>query len=187
MATKKSQRVFIWVIAIVMVVGTLAGFIAMILAPQNQAIDQELQQEQYAKMMAEQKKVEEDRLSKLRPLDGYSTEVFDPASVTDLKVETLVEGTGEVIKSDTALKAVNYFGWTADGKIFDGTNVDGVTTPSDRIVVGGLIEGWNTALTGAKIGSTIKLTIPTEQAYGETAAQMGRPVGPLMFILEVKA
>ena len=40
MATRKSQRIAIWVIAGVLVVGTLAGFIAMMVAPGNEAKDQ---------------------------------------------------------------------------------------------------------------------------------------------------
>ena len=185
MATKKSQRIFIWVIAIVMTIGTLAGFIAMILAPQNQKLDQEQQEKLYAEQLQIQKKAEEERVKTLRPLDGYQAEAFDAATVTSLKSEVLVEGAGEALKEDSALN-INYFGWTADGKIFDSTNVNGVTTPTKDLTLSGVIPGWTQGLTGKKIGSTVKLMIPTDLAYGPSAAQIGRPEGPLYFIVEIK-
>ena len=40
MATRKSQRIVIWVISIVMLVGTVGGFIAMMAAPGNEAKQQ---------------------------------------------------------------------------------------------------------------------------------------------------
>jgi hypothetical protein len=39
MATRKSQRIGIWVIAGALTIGTLGGFIAMVLAPKNAASD----------------------------------------------------------------------------------------------------------------------------------------------------
>jgi FKBP-type peptidyl-prolyl cis-trans isomerase len=181
MATKKSQRIFIWVIAIVMTVGTLAGFIAMMIAPTNQKIDEEAR----AKEIAEYQKQAEERLKSFRPLEGYQPEAFDAATVTDLKSEVLVEGTGEALKEDSKLN-INYFGWTADGKIFESTNVNGVTTPYKGLALNGVIEGWKEGLVGKKTGSTVKLTIPAAKAYGDTDTGTGQPVGPLMFIIEIK-
>jgi FKBP-type peptidyl-prolyl cis-trans isomerase len=118
------------------------------------------------------------------PLPGYSAAAFDAASVTELKVETLVQGEGPVATAESTVNA-NYFGWTADGTIFDSTNKKGTVTPID-FPLSGVITGWTEGLTGVKQGSTVKLTIPAEKAYGAEDKGDGRPVGPLVFIVEVK-
>ncbi|RYF28838.1 MAG: hypothetical protein EOO17_03915 [Chloroflexi bacterium] len=185
MATKKSQRIGIWVIAVVMVIGTLGSFFVVILANDNQKVDIAQQQKDYEKMMADMKKQQEERLATLRPLDGYAAEAFDAAAVTELKSEVLVEGTGAELKEDSGM-SINYFGWTADGKIFDSTNINGTTTPNDQLKLNGVIKGWTEGLTGKKAGSTVKLTIPADKAYGTTDNGTGQPVGPLTFIVEIK-
>lgn len=181
MATSTAQRTGIWIIAIVLTIGTIAGFVAMILAPQNEAADTAKQQEEYQKML---KEYQEQQAKANQPLEGYATETFDPNSVTELKVETLREGNGAVLAADSTISA-NYFGWTSDGKIFDSTNKNGTTTPTD-FGLNQVITGWTEGLTGVKVGSVVKLTIPADKAYGSTDNGDGRPVGPLMFIVEVK-
>jgi FKBP-type peptidyl-prolyl cis-trans isomerase FkpA len=181
MATSTAQRTGIWIIAIVLTIGTVAGFIAMILAPQNEATDAERQQAEYEQMM---KEYQAEQQKANQPLDGYAAEPFDAASVTDLKVETLKEGTGEQLADDATISA-NYFGWTSDGKIFDSSKKSGTTTPIE-FSLNGVIAGWKEGLTGVKVGSTVKLTIPADKAYGSTDDGSGRPVGPLQFIVEIK-
>jgi len=181
MATSTAQRAGIGVIAIVLTVGTLAGFIAMIIAPQNEAADAARQEKEFAKLMKEQQEAQQ---KASEPLDGYNAEAFDADSVKELKVDTLVEGTGEPLKADSTISA-NYFGWTSDGKIFDSTKKSGTVTPAE-FGLQGVIPGWTKGLTGVKVGSTVKLTIPADMAYGSTDDGMGRPVGPLQFIVEVK-
>ncbi len=188
MATSTAQRTGIWIIAIVLTVGTLAGFIAMILAPENEAKDAAKQQAEYEKMVKqyqeEQKKASEENAKASQPLDGYSAAAFDAASVKELKVETLVQGNGETLKADSTISA-NYFGWTSDGKIFDSSKKNGTTTPAEFSLTG-VIKGWTEGLTGVKVGSTVRLTIPADKAYGSTDQGSGTPVGPLQFIVEVK-
>lgn len=189
MATSTAQRTGIWIIAIVLAIGTIAGFIAMILSPQNDAKDAAKQQADYQKMIKQyqdqQKQSREANAASSQPLDGYSAEPFDAASVTALKVDTLVQGTGETVKSNSTITA-NYFGWTADGKIFDSSKKNGTTTPID-FGLDQVIKGWTEGLTGVKVGSVVKLTIPADKAYGATDDGSGNPVGPLQFIVEVKA
>ena len=177
MATSKSQRVGIWVIAGVMLIGTIGSFFVIILQNDNAKVDEQNAQTEYQKLVEEMQKAN-------RPLDGHEAVAFDKDAVTELKVETLTQGDGEELKADSTITA-NYFGWTSDGKIFDSTNKDGTTTPID-FSLAQVIEGWTKGLTGVKVGSTVKLTIPGEMAYGNTDTGNGRPVGPLMFIVEVK-
>lgn len=176
MATKTSQRIGIWVIAVVMLVGTLAGFAAMILIPQNEQTEAEAQQEAYEKYIAEMRKSNQ-------PLDGYKAEAFDAGNVTALKTDVLKEGTGQTVTKESTVK-VNYFGWTADGQIFDSSKKNGTVTPIE-FGLNGVIAGWTEGLTGQKVGSTVKLTIPAEKAYGNTDNGTGQPTGPLVFIVEI--
>lgn len=184
MATPKHQRIGIWIIAVVMVIGTIGSFVAIILANDNQKVDQAAQQKAIEDYQKQMKEAAEKNAAASKPLEGYSAESFDAAAVTELKVETLKEGDGQAATESSTVKA-NYFGWTSDGKIFDSTNKDGTVTPIDFSLTQ-VIEGWTKGLTGVKVGSTVKLSIPTSMAYGENAAQSGQPAGPLMFIVELK-
>lgn len=177
MATSTAQRTGIWIIAIVLTIGTVAGFIAMILAPENEAKDTAAQKAEFEKIIAESQKANE-------PLDGYNAESFDASAVSELKVDTLVQGEGEALAKESTISA-NYFGWTSDGKIFDSSKKSGTATPIE-FSLAGVIPGWTEGLTGVKVGSVVKLTIPADKAYGSTDDGSGRPVGPLQFIVEVK-
>jgi len=137
-----------------------------------------------AKQQADLLKQLQEQQAPKEPLPGFTAEPFDAASVTELKVETLTQGEGTAATAESTVNA-NYFGWTADGKIFDSTNKSGTVTPID-FPLSGVIAGWTEGLTGVKQGSTVKLTIPAEKAYGSTDDGSGRPVGPLVFIVEVK-
>lgn len=177
MATRKSQRVAIWIIAIVMTLGTLGAYYVAILAnnsaQENAAKEQQLLEE-YQK---QQQKANQ-------PLDGYEAGSFDKASVAELKVETLKEGTGKEAAADSTVTA-NYFGWTSDGTIFDSSKKNGTTTPIE-FGLGQVITGWREGLTGVKEGSIVKLTIPSDKAYGAQGA--GASIGPnepLVFIVEL--
>ncbi len=181
MATTTAQRAGIWIIAVVLIVGTLAGFLAMVLAPKNQAATAEQQQKEYEKML---KEYQEQQAKSNKPLEGYSADAFNPDEVKELKVDVLKQGDGEVLAADSKISA-NYFGWTSDGKIFDSTNKDGTVTPAE-FGLDGVIKGWTEGLTGQKVGSVVKLTIPADKAYGSTDDGSGRPVGPLMFVVEIK-
>lgn len=177
MATSKSQRTFMWAMAIVMAVGTVGAFFLPILTNDNAKKDQE-EQEKVLKQLQEQ------QAASAKPLDGYSAEAFNAASVSELKTEDLVAGEGEAEVTANSTIQANYFGWTADGKIFDSTNRDGTTTPAEFPLTG-VIEGWTKGLVGAKVGTVRKLTIPSAMAYGDQAAAQGRPAGPLVFIVQV--
>jgi len=193
MATSTGQRVGIWVIAAAMIVGTLAGFLALILAPQNEAKDQEkttVALEKYQKELAEsQKKVDAQaaELSK-KYYDTFSEykdlpEAFDAKSVKKLTTKDLKVGTGETLKEDTAYSAY-YIGWNPKGKVFD-QSIDGKTLKTP-IPGGNLIEGWNEGVIGMKIGGIRVLSIPSEKAYGEAGSGEDIPKNsPIKFVVMV--
>ncbi len=174
MATSKAQRAGIWVIAGALTIGTMAGFVAMIIAPQNEAADQKRAEEEYKQMMVDMNK----------PLKGYEAKAFDEDSVKKLEVEVLKKGSGKIVEESSTISA-NYFGWNAKGEIFDSTNTNGTTTPRE-FPLNGVIEGWTKGLSGVPVGSTVELAIPGDMAYGNTDNGDGRPFGPLKFIVTIE-
>lgn len=188
MATKTSQRVFIWVIAIVMTVGTLAGFIALILAPENQKVDQARIQEltaTYQKQVQDQAKELSGKY--FTEFSGYGSRVaaFDATSVSELGKEDLKMGNGETLTKDSTFTAY-YIGWNPSGEIFD-QSIDGSSLKAPfEASPGGVISGWTEGVDGMKIGGVRELTIPAAKAYGETGqGDKIPPNTPLKFVIMV--
>jgi FKBP-type peptidyl-prolyl cis-trans isomerase len=191
MATKKSQRIGIWIIAIVMGVGTLGAYFGIILANNNQA-DQAVDNQNLTKQLEEQqKKMALEQASKSKPLDGYSVEKFDQASVTELQKTTLKEGAGEAVITKDSKITMNYFGWLPDGTIFDSTNKSGVVTPyagtdGNGSAVTGFVPGFTAGLIGMKQGEVRKLVIPAAEAYGpDGSPPLIAGNTPIAFVVEV--
>lgn len=178
MATKTSQRVGIWIIAGVMLFGTLGAFFLPILMNDNA-------NREAAEIQKLQEQLQQQQASSAEPLDGYQATSFDKAGVTELAVEELKPGEGDAQAAAQSTLKVSYFGWTSDGKIFDSSKKDGTDTPID-LSLSGVIQGWTEGLTGAKPGAVRKLSIPADKAYGEAGSPptIG-PDEPLMFIVIV--
>lgn len=191
--TPRWQRITIWIIAIAMIIGTLAGLIFMVLATQNKEIDPnniasaeaakkaQQQVDEYRKQQAETRK-------SYRGLDGYTDKVtsFNADEVKDLTVETLKEGDGATISDSDKLK-INYTGWTPNGQIFDSTKSEGQDAQPTTLSLDQVISGWRSGLAGRKVGGVYLLTIPADQAYGEQGSSDGA-IGanePLKFLVEV--
>jgi FKBP-type peptidyl-prolyl cis-trans isomerase len=185
--TKLSQRIIIWIIALVMGGGTILTYVVVIVAQQNPESDPtQIAYQKYLKNMEEQQaKVDAAstcqsaaRDNPLANIDTYKAEAFDN-NVTELKVETLKEGAGEVTTADQCVD-VNYKGWNTKGEVFDSGAY--AVVPSQTPV----IQGWSVGLIGLKVGGIYKLTIPAEMAYGETGSGDKIPPNePLIFVIEV--
>ena len=177
MATTKGQRIGIWVIAGMMFLGTVGGFVAMMVAPGNEAKDQaafKKAQDEYTKATDERKKKVEAQANELSQkyygkFSEFSSRVgaFEAGDVKELVKEDLAEGEGAEVKDDTKL-AVYYIGWNAKGEIFDQSIADGklkaplnMDGPANTAV----IQGWKEGLIGMKIGGVRELTIPANKAY----------------------
>jgi peptidylprolyl isomerase len=185
MASKdRAQRIGIWIIAIVMTVGTIGSFVVVILANDNAKIDQQQQAAQLAAYQEQQKQAAQANADDSEPLPGYSAQAFDPASVTTLKAEVLTEGTGEVIKSSDSINA-SYFGWTSDGKIFDSSKKKSANDAPITFALSHVIQGWSDGLTGVKVGSVVRLIIPANKAYGAAGSGVIPANAPLEFIVEI--
>ena len=99
MATTKGQRIGIWVIAGMMFLGTVGGFVAMMVAPGNEAKDQaafKKAQDEYTKATDERKKKVEAQANELSQkyygkFSEFSSRVgaFEAGDVKELNSENL--------------------------------------------------------------------------------------------------
>ncbi|MDB5176838.1 MAG: putative Peptidylprolyl isomerase [Candidatus Saccharibacteria bacterium] len=191
MATKQSQRIGIWIIAIVMGLGTIGSFFVVILQNDNSKIDAataKTQQEKYNKLAADyQAKVDAQsaELSKTYYpiLSQFTGQVgkFTAGDVKSVTTNDLKVGDGEEIKTGTAYSAY-YIGWNPDGKVFD-QSIDG-TKLKAPIPGGNLIAGWNEGVIGMKLGGVRVITMPADKAYGDKGSgDLIPPHTPLKFVV----
>jgi len=192
MATKKSQRIGIWIIATAMLLGTVGSFAAMILDTSNTQKDQEELQkayEDYQKQQEEQQKLAKELSAKyyesFKPYESKPAS-FDKGSVGDsVATNDLKQGDGEEVKEDTKYLAY-YIGWNPEGKVFD-SSFDGesLKAPIDTSQTT-LIEGWNKGVIGMKIGGVREIIIPAKLAYGEEGSSENIPPNtPIKFIVMI--
>lgn len=188
MATKRSQRIGIWIIAIVMFIGTVGSFAAMILSNQNTANEQATEQQQLDAQQQQTDALSAQYYSTFAPYQSSpaafdATKVGSVVSTTDLKV-----GTGTTITASTKYQAY-YIGWTPDGKMFDSSFDTGnkLKAPIDTSTVS-LITGWNQGVVGMKVGGIRQITIPSALAYGSTGSGSAIPPNtPIRFIVMIIA
>jgi FKBP-type peptidyl-prolyl cis-trans isomerase len=186
MATPKKQRIGIWIIAAVMLVGTLGSFLVMVLANENNQKDLAEQQKYYDEYMKqlEEQQTKDDAAAKELSAKYYgefaqyndTPAAFDEASVGDsVTTNDIKAGDGAEITADTKYKAY-YIGWTPKGTVFD-SSIEGesLKTPIDTSQMN-LIEGWNQGVIGMKVGGVREITIPSDLAYGEEGS--GEKIGP---------
>lgn len=212
MATARSQRIGIWIIAIVLTAGTLGSFLVMVLAPKNQAAEQtriERLDKEYQTAMGEyQKKVNtiNDKIAaelSKKYFDEFHQQAsritsFEANDVKELKTEDLKQGDGEEVDAESSY-TVYYFGWNPSGKMFDSSFNEDKTAlgqPLDRqsdgtwVFPGGqtgnVITGWTEGVLGMKIGGIRELTIPADKAYGAQGQGADIPANtPLKFVIMV--
>lgn len=194
MATAKSQRIGIWIIAIVLLVGTVGSFAAMVLQGNNARQDQAEQQKliaEYQKQMKEQQKIADELSAKYYPeFSQHKTAptAFDKNAVGD-KVTTndLKVGDGAEITAETKYQAY-YIGWNPKGKSFDSSfDGDKLKTPIDTSQ-SQLIEGWSKGVVGMKVGGVREITIPSDLAYKDKGSGDEIPPNtPIKFIVMVIA
>jgi FKBP-type peptidyl-prolyl cis-trans isomerase len=195
MATPKSQRIGIWIIAIVMIVGTIGSFAVMVLANKNNVTDQariqqlsSQYQKDYAAYQAKVDKQASELSDKYYPqFREYKNKPaeFDKSGVKSLKKSDIKVGTGKKITKDSTFTAY-YIGWTPDGKSFDSSfNGNKLKAPFE-VTPGGVISGWTEGTDGMKVGGIRELTIPADKAYGEQGSGNKIPANsPIKFIVMV--
>lgn len=181
MATTKAQQIGIWIIAITLTVGTVMSFVAIILSNENQRTQTTREAEDYQKQIEE---LQRQQAASTEPLEGYSADGFEGETVDKLAVEVLKEGDGAEVKSSDSIKA-SYFGWLSDGTIFDSTKRKDTADAPASFSLSQVIKGWTNGLTGQKVGSTVRLTIPASEGYGSTGSGMIPADAPLKFVVTI--
>jgi FKBP-type peptidyl-prolyl cis-trans isomerase len=194
-ATPRSQRIGIWIIAIVMAVGTIGSFLVIILSTNNDKSDearktaltteyQNAYKEYQDKIDAQTAELSSQYFDEF---NQYATRpaAFDKASVTELKTEDLKLGDGADITAESTFSAY-YIGWNPDGTVFD-SSIDGSKLKAPFAVTpGGVIEGWTEGAVGMKVGGVREVTIPSEKAYGEGGSGDNIPPNtPLKFVIMI--
>ncbi|MFI6286300.1 FKBP-type peptidyl-prolyl cis-trans isomerase [Streptomyces sp. NPDC051018] len=101
-----------------------------------------------------------------------------------LKIEVISEGKGAVLKKGDQA-SVNYLGQEWDeNKPFDESFKRG--EPFDVSIGGqGVIEGWQKALEGQKIGSRLEVAIPPSLGYGSEAKGDIKANATLVFVMDI--
>lgn len=184
MATKKSERIGVIVIMVVLLVGAVGSYAAMGLSVSNQSKEQSDYLAQYQDYLKQQKEAGQLNADNSEALPNYSARTFDASKVTSLSIEVLSAGTGDTVAATDTVN-VSYFGWTSDGKIFDSTKKLNTDDVPASLSLSSVIKGWTTGIAGQKVGSIIRLTIPSDQAYGSTGSGIIPADAPLEFIIEI--
>ena len=185
--TPKTQRIGIFVIAIIMVVGTLGSFAMLVLEDRNRDAEIERAARQQEEQRQEQQRLADELSSEYYPIfkeyEDRPTE-FDAEAVGDEVTHTdLKKGDGETIDSSSVYRAY-YIGWNPNGEVFDGSfNGDKLKAPLP-VAPGGLIPGWYEGVEGMKLGGVREITLPAEFAYGEQGGgEKIPPNTPIKFIV----
>lgn len=186
MATPRSQRIVIWIIAIVMTLGMLGSFLVMGLSVKNQSIDNDQLTKAYQKYQIDTAmqatKLSDKYYKDFSQYASVPTE-FTASEVTSLTKKDLKVGDGAEIKSDTPYSAY-YIGWNPKGVIFDQSISEG--SLKSPISGGNLIKGWNQGVVGMKVGGVRELAIPSDLAYGATGSGDNIPANtPIKFVVMI--
>jgi FKBP-type peptidyl-prolyl cis-trans isomerase len=108
------------------------------------------------------------------------------APSSKLQVQTLIQGTGSVVKKDQLLIA-QYEGviWR-NGKVFDSTWKNG-TPAGFQIGVGQVVKGWDDGLVGKRVGSQVLLVVPPADGYGKSGSSQAGIKGTdtLVFVVDI--
>lgn len=110
-------------------------------------------------------------------------DVEGPFSVTETQVQTLKEGDGPVVP-ETATVSVCYMGVNGrDGNVFDSSYQSG--SPVD-FPLDGVIPGFQKAITGQKVGSTVAVAMTSADGYAEGQPAAGIQKGDtLIFAIKI--
>ncbi len=85
----------------------------------------------------------------------------------ELQEQVLIKGKGDEVKAGQGLVA-QYTGYAwEDGKKFD-SSWDNAGAAAFQIGTGSVVEGWDKALVGKKVGDRVLLVIPPDLGYGKS-------------------
>jgi peptidylprolyl isomerase len=175
-STNKAQRITIWVIAIVMAVGTLGSFFIFLLPSSNVPV-QTAEQKEYERQLAELQKEQEKCPSgpvnekKIEPAPT-PPEIVAAGDIAELRTEDVTVGDGAEVVAGDCIELFYHGVLAADAKAFAGGDNYAEGIPY-RSLTTGFVPGFAEGLVGMKIGGERKIFIPSQQAYGENPPQGG--------------
>ena len=197
--TSTKQRVFIILIAILMVGSIIASYAAIVISgsqgsssdtPEVDEAKIAEYQAEYEKKSSELKELSKDDFKRFVSHKGEVVKAYNETSANEggVQAQDIEKGSGDKVTSDNYL--AYYVGWCADESVFDSSfdNADnptafkGVLDPSV-----GLIEGWTKGVEGMRIDGIREVTIPGELAYGDSQEICGGTNKPLKFMIMAKA
>lgn len=197
--TSTKQRIFIALIAILMLGSIIAGYAAIIVngSQSSSGTDNKVDQAKVAEYQeAYDKKVAEFSEATKGDFDNFiafKSEIkgYNETSANEEGVKTrdLKKGTGDKIDENTQYLAY-YVGWCADESIFDSSFNDNDNPTSFSKILDaslGMIEGWNEGIKGMRFDGVREITVPGELAYGESMEICGGKNKPLKFLVMPKA
>ena len=177
-STTKKQRLAIWIILIVLTLGTVISFLVLCLEQKQSTDSQSKMQAAYSKY----EKAEDEYKSQLKSQAGTLSKEyynkfskyknynksFKAKSITKLATTDYEIGDGASINnsSDYSYSAY-YVGWKPDGTVFDSSfSDDSLSNPISGS--NSLVKGWSQGIVGMKIGGIREIDIPSSLAYGKT-------------------
>ncbi len=188
---KPHERFFALFLAILFLVSSVGVSAFFILQMRQEAKIRDLQDEATTSTQKAQETDKTTNKTEATKLEGTKLKNFSAmATVDKLQYVDLVQGTGEVVKEGATVTAHYTGAYSSDGTIFQSSH-DG---PNQAIEfpLSGVIPGWTQGVPGMKVGGTRRLIIPGNLAYGEapagyTQGSTSRPMGPLVFDIEITA
>lgn len=193
--TSPKQRIFICLIAIIMLGSMIASYVAIVMNGSESSNSSgemdpakvEQYSAEYNKELEEFHEVSKNDFAKYSQYLG-EVRTFDEVAANEggVKTRDIVVGDGkELAEGDTNYLAY-YVGFCADGSVFDSSlNDKDNPTAFDKALNAslGMIDGWNTGVVGMKLGGIRKITIPGELAYGDKMEICGGYNKPLRFLV----
>lgn len=196
--TSLKTRIFIIIIAVLMLGSIVASYAAIVAGNSSNATDtasdSSISEEKMAKYEAEydeaEKKLTEVSQSNFDKFVKYKSEIkgYNETSANEGGVQTrdLEKGSGDKLAEGDSNYLAYYVGWCADESIFDST-FDNNDNPKKFSKIldasAGMIEGWNTGVVGMRLGGIREITIPGELAYGDSMEICGGTNKPLRFLV----
>lgn len=194
--TSLKQRIFIILIAVIMLGSIIASYAAIIINGGNSSSSSEsgiseakiLEYENdYNVKVAEFKEASRSDYDKFIT---YRSEVKayneTAANTNGVQTKDLLKGDGRKLAEGDSDYLAYYIGWCADESVFD-SSFDDSSNPTafaralDASL--GMIEGWNLGVEGMRLGGVREITIPGELAYGEQMEICGGYSKPLKFLV----
>ena len=170
--TKKSTRIIMWVIAVVMAGGFVGSYFLIILN-NDQAAQEQAQAQQSA----------QDELTK--PTGSVDPTAYTTkAKVSKLKIVDEVKGSGHAVKLGDSVK-VHYKGTLAQSGVKFDSSYDRGEPIDLTIAEGSVIEGWVKGIPGMQVGGKRRLIIPSSLGYGSYGSYGIPPDSDLVFEIEL--